>query len=215
MSETLAADAVMTKGDFAKHIGVSAARVSQYLTEGKIGSDALVGEGRSARIRVAVALGQIRERRDVSQALGNGLFTRLDGPAAPASAPVESAAPAPRPDSIEEQIKREKLRASQMANRKAAEEEEERKGRYTETVAVRAQMARLAASMMQTMEAGLSDMATALAGQFGLPQRDVEHALQMGFRKIRDKAAERHRGRAETLPGVLESVIVAEEDELA
>ncbi|TIX19826.1 MAG: hypothetical protein E5V44_01955, partial [Mesorhizobium sp.] len=68
----------MSKGDFARHINVTPGRVSQYISAGMIGKDALEGEGRSAKIIVSRAIEQIRQRRDISQALNNGLSTRLD-----------------------------------------------------------------------------------------------------------------------------------------
>lgn len=86
---------VMPKGQFATLCGVSAGRVSQWISEGKIGGDALVGEGRTARIRVSVAQDQLQRRLDIGQRLGNGISTRLD--VAPAQAGPESAA---RPSAI-------------------------------------------------------------------------------------------------------------------
>jgi hypothetical protein len=208
MSETLSPDAVISKGEFAALIGVSAGRISQMIGEGKIGRDALVGEGRSARIRVDLARRQIGERRDISQALGNGLLTRL-GPAPPSA---ETQPPAPRPDSIEEQIKREKLRSSQYANRKAAEEEEARKGRFTETAEVRQQMGRLAASMLQAFEGALAEMASDVAGQFSVPARDVEHLLRTRLRAVREDLAKRHGRRAEVVPETLDTVVTTDEE---
>lgn len=38
-------NAVVTKAEFAKYIKVSRSRVSQYIAEGKIYGDALVGRG--------------------------------------------------------------------------------------------------------------------------------------------------------------------------
>ena len=50
------ADGTVNKSDFAAHLGVSAARISQYIAEGKLSADALVGTGRAARIRLDVAM---------------------------------------------------------------------------------------------------------------------------------------------------------------
>jgi hypothetical protein len=70
---------VLSKGDFAAHIGVSAGRVSQYIAAGMIGPDALDGQGRNAKVIVARAVEQIKRKRNIGQALGNGLMTRLGG----------------------------------------------------------------------------------------------------------------------------------------
>lgn len=212
MSETLSADAVLPKGEFAALIGVTPARISQYIQEGKIGPDALVGEGRSARVRVDLARRQINARRNVGQALGNGLMTRVDAEPLPAPTPEAPVPFTPRPDSVEEQLKRERLRGTQIANRKAAEEEEARKGRFVEASEVRQQMGRLASSILQTVEGGLPQMAAALAARFSIPQRDALHLLQTEFRTVRQSSADRHRASADVMPETVETVVATEGD---
>lgn len=59
----------MKKSAFAKHLGVSAARVSQWISTGLIDGEALVGAGRSARIVVEIANAQLRERLDQTRRL--------------------------------------------------------------------------------------------------------------------------------------------------
>lgn len=72
------AEATMSKAEFAELIRVSPSRISQYLSGGILDDAALVGSGRSARIRVNVAIEQIRARREPSQATGlNGMRTQL------------------------------------------------------------------------------------------------------------------------------------------
>lgn len=213
MAQQMQPGAVLPKGEFAALIGVSAARVSQYISEGKIGPDALVGKGRGARILVDVARRQIGARRDPSQSLGNGLMTRLEEPAAPPMSPVGE--PPLRVDSLDEQFKREKLRGAQIANRKAAEEEESRKGRFTETADVRREMGRLAASMVQAFDGSLAEMAADVAGQFGMPARDVEHVLRLRFRAVCEDLAKRHQRTAEGLPATVETVVATDGSEAA
>ena len=64
---------VVSKGEFAQICNVSPGRVTQWIHEGKIGSDALVGEGRSAKIIVGLAQRQVRARTDSGQAFGTVL----------------------------------------------------------------------------------------------------------------------------------------------
>src|SRR5260370_22583557 len=71
---------IVSKSQFATLTNVSCARVSQWVTEGKISGAALVGTGRRARIRVNGALEQLRRKIDVGQSLGNGISTRLERP---------------------------------------------------------------------------------------------------------------------------------------
>ena len=59
-----ATDQIVSKSAFADIVGVSRVRVSQYLAEGKIHGDALVGTGHKARIRVAVAMEQLKRNLD-------------------------------------------------------------------------------------------------------------------------------------------------------
>lgn len=74
------------KSTFAKLLGVSPGRVSQWLADGAISGDAIVGAGRSARIVVEIANEQLRERLDQSRRLA---FNESDQ--AKASAPKEDA----------------------------------------------------------------------------------------------------------------------------
>lgn len=87
---------VLSKSAFARLRKVTPARVSQWLSEGKIGPEALAGEGRAAKIRVAVADAQLRQRLDLGQLAGNGRRTALSlaGDSAPPS-PVEAEISAP------------------------------------------------------------------------------------------------------------------------
>jgi hypothetical protein len=89
----------MSKSEFARRCGVSPQRVGQWISEGKLTDDAIVGEGRKAKINVPIALEQLKERLDPTQRFSlNGLSTRLGGEAPPA--PRKSA----RPD-LEEELK--------------------------------------------------------------------------------------------------------------
>lgn len=175
-------ETVLPKGAFAALIGVTPGRVSQMIREGLIGPDALVGEGRFARVRVDMARRQIATRRDPGQALGNGLATRLDVSAEAAAGvvpPISGSIPVP--DTIEERIKRERLLGVQIANRRAAEAEEARRGRYVEASELEAQRTRIAAEILGAFEAALSQIARAMAARFGLVESEALHVLTAEF----------------------------------
>ncbi|MEF2553243.1 hypothetical protein VQ042_18080 [Aurantimonas sp. A2-1-M11] len=218
MSETVDRERTLSKGEFAAEIGVSAGRVSQMIAEGKIGQDAMAGSGRTARIRVDVAKHQIAARRDPGQALGNGLGTRVETAAPIAAESLDEAAgirmpsdsPAIGGDSFDAQFKREKLAEIQRRNRKAAEEEAERRGRFIEAADARTQMTRVAAAMLSSFEGSLQIMATAITSKYGMPQRDVLHLLRSEFRGFRESEAKRFRTEADGLPETVESVLVEE-----
>ena len=61
----------LSKSEFAKLAGVSPGRVSQYLREGVIGREALVGDGRNARIKADLALAMVRDRMDPTRRATN------------------------------------------------------------------------------------------------------------------------------------------------
>lgn len=204
--------AVASKGEFARRCNVSPGRVSQWISSGQIGPDALVGEGRSAQILVDKALSQLKRRLDVSQRFGNGLGTRLDAAPAPAAivisgdAPPPSASTLPEPpaiDSTEERIKQAKLKEIEFRNRQAAEEEAKREGRYVLTSETRKALGQVAVEMLTIFEGSLDDLASAIGARFELPQRDVLHLLRAEFRSVRTKAAEAMRRRADAAPGML------------
>jgi hypothetical protein len=67
----------ITKTDFAKRRGVTPARVSQWLAEGKIDSAAMVGTGRNALIDEDIACRQLEDRLALDQLKGNGRHTTL------------------------------------------------------------------------------------------------------------------------------------------
>ena len=204
-----AADGTLSKGKFAEFINVTAGRVSQYIGAGKLTGDALVGEGRSARIHVARAVAQLKNNLDIGQRLGNGIDTKLDAPSPPqnADAAVQTApsdpSPSPPVDTVEAQIKAEALRERQFRNRRLAEDEAARAGHFTDTESVKLQLGRLAGQMLVSFEGALTDLATALAAQFKLPQRDVLHALRAEFRNIRSRAADSAGKDADALPALV------------
>ncbi|WP_051678664.1 hypothetical protein [Xanthobacter sp. 91] len=178
-------------------IGVSAGRVSQYISEGKITPAALVGEGPRAKINVRLAQSQLRGRLDPSQRFGmNGLGTSLDAP--PAQPPF--AAPTPAGDSIDEQIRAQRLRQEQMKSRRMAEEEASRTGRFMLTSAAEEQMAKVAGAMMSAFEGALPDFAGALAAEFGVAQRDIMHVLKVSFRSFRERASRQSAEAAAEMP---------------
>ncbi len=197
-------DQTMSKGEFAKLINVSAGRVSQYIASGQIGRDALQGEGRTARIFVERAKRHLSGRLDVAQRVGmNGMTTRISATPATQSSVAQPDVPLlqnaeKRPlevfqsqsDLVADQIAREKLEQAKMQTARAKREEALASGRFMLADEARSEITRAVAMSYRVMEGGLADMATYLAGQFELPQRDILHHLQQAFRKVRERAAQ-------------------------
>jgi len=198
---------VVSKGQFAALRNVSPGRVSQWISEGKIKPDALVGDGRNAKINVAMATQQLRDSLDVGQLTGNGVGTRLDLPlpVQPVPAPAKEPAPSPAGDPIADAIKQERLDQLRRANRREAEEEAARSGKYTDAAEAARQMGVIATKMMAVMEGSLAELATAVSARFEISQRDVLHLLRSEVRKVRATAAKTFRDMATDLSPVVNS----------
>lgn len=180
---------VATKAEFAALIGVSPGRISQYISAGKLGANELDGEGRAAKVRVPEALAALKLRLDPAQRLGNGIATRLE---AVQPSPIPAAtAPRPDDDELDRRLKQSKLDQEEAKARRAKEEERARAGIYVLAEDAKAEMAKLVGQLLQAIEGGLVDMASEIAAQHQLPQRDVIHLVRKHFREQRAKIASR------------------------
>lgn len=214
---------IVTKSQFAALIRVSPGRVSQYISGKKLTGEALVGEGRLARIRVQPALAQLRTRLDIDQRLSaNGISTRLDLPAGPAPTMFE-VPPAPLPDPqfqsaadrIEDQIKNERLESLRRQNRKLAEDESSRSGRYVIADQVKQETGRVLAQQMAWIEGIISELAAAVCSQFSLSNRDVVHCLRTSFRDARERGSATFQAQAEAMPQLIEDEVTDDDVLLA
>ena len=116
---------------------------------------------------------------------------------APEAPAASSPTAAPKPDTVEDQLKRAKLEEQLRRNRLKASEEALRQGMLMDADDAREQMARIAGMMLQIFEGSLPDLAAAVAAQFNAPQRDVLHLLRSEFKKVRKTAAMKERVRAD------------------
>ncbi len=201
---------IVRKSEFAALRNVSPGRVTQWITGGQIGPEALVGEGRSARIRVELANQHLRERLDPSQRFGlNGIGTTLDAPsAAPVRRPADVAAPVQPPmpivDSVEARIKAEKLRQAELVTRRAEEQDRLARGVYILAVDARAEFSRIAAKMFDAFDGALTDFAAAISAKYAVPSRDVLHLLRTEFRRVRERTSNEYASAAEAEAEFLE-----------
>jgi hypothetical protein len=179
---------VVTKSAFALLVGVSAGRVSQFLSEKKIFSDAIVGEGRHARIRVSVALEQLKRSLDLSQRLGANGRARLDDPLSIGRGNAGDVSAVP--DTVENSIKAQRLEQLELANERAREDKAARAGVYLKADEARQEMGRIAARLMTLFDGALGEFATAIAAHSNLSARDALHLLRTTFRTIRDRSSQ-------------------------
>lgn len=210
---------LVSKSEFAALINVSPGRVSQFIASGQISGAAIVGTGQRAKIRVEQAKADLRLTLDVSQRLGNGIDTQIDAGSQPivvdGNAAGAGAPPPLQQSGIDYEIKQQKLEAARRANRNAAIGEARDRGQLIDTDAARAEMSRVASALMDVFDGGLTDMATAIAAEFQLPQRDVKHIMRREFRKLRETAAKQMKAKAVSLPEYSEVVVEAEEPDAA
>lgn len=209
---------IVSKGEFARLLNVTPGRVSQYIAAGQITRDAIEGEGRNAKIIVDKARAQLTGRLDVAQRVGsNGMTTRLGTSTETSDTPAAAQQPALRfpTDVIAEQIAREKLEQARFQTARAKRDEALAVGRYMLTEDVRSEMTRAVAVAFRVMESGLVDMAAAIAAQFDIPQRDVQHHLQKAFRAVRVRAAGEFKAQAADEPLTVDDPVTDDRDDEA
>ncbi|MDO3434344.1 hypothetical protein QWJ46_16815 [Rhizobium sp. CBN3] len=206
----------VSKSEFAAMINVSPGRVSQFIAAGQISAAAIVGTGQRAKINVDRAKADLRLSLDVSQRLGNGIDTRLDAEQEISVPPQQSptgTVTLPIAGGLDHEIKQQKLEQIRRVNRNAAIADAQSRGQLIETEQSRAEMTRIAAGMLQVFEGGLTDLASAVAAEFKLPQRDVLHLLRKQFRQIRATAARQMKTMSIEMPETASVEIAAEDIE--
>ena len=207
---------IVSKSEFATACNVSMSCVSNWISRGKIKPDAPVGEGRGAKINVDIAVRHLQDSLDPNQRFGlNGISTRLElrepSPAlAPAkAAPKVDAAPPPPPaepaaQSVEDQIKREKLRQAQLATARAEEQHRPSRGVYINAVTAREEMARIPCRIVDAFDGAIPEFAAARAAKWQIPARDATHLLRAEFRRTRTRMAQEFAALAAEEPEFIE-----------
>jgi len=201
---------LLSKGDFARHIGVTPGRVSQMIAAGLIGADALEGDGRTAKVIVEKAVEQIKLRRDVGQATGNGLLTRLDAkPAADdgggdADGLADSLDDA---DDVARLIQLQKLEEIERRNRIAAVGELRDIGRLVAVDDLRREAGRLAQDVMNVFLGMAPDIANAIAAKFNVSPRDALFEVRRVMAEKRADAATSRRDDAMAMPDTVDAEV--------
>ena len=191
---------VVAKADFARLVGVSRGRVSQWIAEGKISGDALDGSGRKARSGWGTprrSCGASSISASASETASTpASMTRLRRPQRRSRQPrrryfrrPSRAATLPAEAAIEDRIKRERLEQLQRANRKLAEEEAARAGRYVLAADVAQQLGSALARQLAWVDGVLSELATAMTVKFGISQRDALYLLRTEFHACRARGS--------------------------
>jgi hypothetical protein len=183
--------------------------VSQWISGGKIHGKAIVGTGRSARIRTFLAKEQLRQKLDIDHRVRSSTKAHLD--ALPFAQPPASAAPGGSGSNVELLIQAERLEGFRRDNRRKAEEEAARSGRYVRAVDSSRWIGKIAAMLINIFEGWLGEVASKLSARFGLNQRDVLHLLRGEFRLFRATASAALRRESEQLPAEVEDEATPDE----
>ena len=192
----------MTKAEYAAHRGVNATRISQYIKEGKIGPNALVGVGVRAKINIELADKQLAERLDASQSFGhNGKAAErvLTAPEVPSQPDMES------PDwggqtsdqSALKRVAEERARQEELRTAKMEREEAQSIGRYMLTSEARGLAGRAATEAFTVMDRAARDMANAVAAEFSVDKALAATVINKVWRATREKAAAQYEADAQ------------------
>lgn len=192
--------------ELAAHLGLSKARISQYISEGKL-AGCYSGDGRNRRFDVGKVADALGRTLHPGQMMGNGAATRavLRDMKASAAAP----APAQRPRADTEPVNDSDR--YEMARILKAEEEARRlrrqnmveEGTWVLAVEVQRHTARLMSQEVAQVETMIRDAARAVADAFGIDFRSVRKVMMDQWRQHR---ADRSRSAGE----VAEAVPLAE-----
>jgi predicted transcriptional regulator len=127
---------IKTKASFARELGLTRSRISQFIAEGKVDGDALVIVGQSERINADVA------RRQLGRQVGGAGHVRGE---------------------TVEAIQRERLAALQLTNERSRAEALSLAGRFVEADAMRAEVGRIAGRLVAAFDGVLPELAEAVA----------------------------------------------------
>lgn len=184
----------------AERLSVSKARISQYVSEGKL-EGCFSGDGRARRFDLAKVAEALGRKLDLGQMTGNGLATRRairaldeDGQALQSVPPRDGGELSPRdPDRLELatiQIKEEEARRRRRDN-------ERDEGRWVLAEEVQRHTARAVAKEIAQFETVIRDAARAVADQFGVDFREVRKVMMDQWRDHRGSRRDQLRQEAD------------------
>ncbi|MBK8159142.1 MAG: hypothetical protein IPK59_10380 [Rhodospirillaceae bacterium] len=172
---------LVTKSELARRIGVSAGRVSQYLTEGKIYGDAIVGEGRAAMIDYGLARSQLGLALDPVQMTAQmRSLPEEDAPTSP-TAPVTS----------DEQRRHQSIKVQQaeLTLQRQIREDKESRGIYMRTDVARREFAKSIGNLIDGMDQLIGVLTEKVATELKLEKQQVAVVLRREWREWRERQA--------------------------
>jgi len=179
----------VTKGQLAAIAGVSPGRVSQWISEGKIHGDALIGEGRSAQINLDVAREQLGITLD---------FVQRD-----AQALAKPAAAAPTVTPQQQRLHDVKVETAEIELNRLKRQELEAQGLYVRTAEARQAWGRELADLISGIEQDLPDWGLRIERELSVDHKRATSLLRQLFREFRTKRADLARNAAFARPELI------------
>ena len=186
----------------AQRLGVSKARVSQYVSQGLL-AGCYVGEGRARRFDLERVQQALTRGLDPGQLLGNGAQTKaalqkLDVEADPEAGPADRQARGPKSVRSDTELEPRDPDRYELARIQNAEEDARRKrrdnardeGRWVLAEEIERRATRMLAREMGQFEAVLRDGARAVADKLGVDYRETRQILVAEWRGHRARQAE-------------------------
>lgn len=179
-------EAHVSKGEFAQMVRRSPAAISNWIRDGKLSGDALVGEGNRARINVAVALGQLGLSLDLGQQLAQPEPILL--PETPVATSPDL--PAPLSDA-QKRLAEAKAAQAELDLSVSQAEAAQMEGRWVETTAAQEAWSRELSGIWRSVETWLvTGAASDIAAMDVRDARSVGTVLKSGFRALRQRIAD-------------------------
>jgi hypothetical protein len=188
---------IVSKAEFAGLVKRDPAFVSRAISQGRIHGDALVGEGRGARIRVAAALQQLGRSLDLGQQMAQAapilpVATGSDAGGLPLEA-TDKPANRGQFDGLREESLELKNRRQRLEVERIEREQLRLAGELVRAADVAAELRRQLQPLVATFDEVPSVIAKAISEQFGLPYAEVLIAVKGALRTQRDAWAARAR----------------------
>ena len=187
---------MLTASELATTLGVSKARVSQYVSERKL-DGCFDGDGRNRRFDLAKCAAALGRALDAGQMMGNGASTRralrsLDleaidpGPATPPAPPVRPKADSELPSGDTARYELAKTQKAEEEVRRLRRDNELNEGTLVKATEVERQVARIVAQEIAEFETVLRDGARKVADRLGVDFKAVRQALVETWRAHRE-----------------------------
>lgn len=206
-----------TKGEFAARLNVTPGRLSQMIAEGKVPPDALVGEGRKAKVDIARAMAALDRTLDLAQRTGANGRVRIVSTTPPvavevsidadASTDPEAPSPVSQRSGLDDDLRRESLEQKRIETRRMIRAEAAAAGDLVSASEVRTATDKIVARMIEAVDQAMIEMASTIAGEYALSRRDLLHLLRKIWREQREKQSEAFAARAAESPVEAEATI--------